>query len=255
MLGLPVPKARRRTVWSAVMRMVVRTWARPPRCMDMPDRRHTVDAHLEFLFVHTLRSTGRNAMLAPVLILGLASCGAPQNQGTSGGRMEPDTSASSEVGSRQLGSRDLVTATDRMAMDIASRLDVTNAQSPPRIVVGHIENRTSRPEADYQVFLARLRAVLNASGARHGLDFVRERDYIEAQRDREYGGKDIGSSSIAYRSMADYMLTAEVFDLPSGDSRYYLVDFQLVQLREAQTGPNVGPGAIVWENLYEVKFP
>ena len=84
---------------------------------------------------------------------------------------------------------------------------------------------------------------------------MRERDYIEAQRDREYGGKDPASTSIAYQSAADYMLTCEVFDLPAGGSQYFLLDFQLVQLRAAASGPNVGPGAIVWENMYEVKFP
>ena len=50
------------------------------------------------------------------------------------------------------------------------------------------------------------------------------------------------------------MLTCEIYDLPSGGTNYYLFDYQLVQLREAETGPDVGRGAIVWENSYEVKF-
>ena len=109
-------------------------------------------------------------------------------------------------------------------------------------------------EQNYQVFLARLRSELNASGARHGLEFVRERQYIEQQRDREYGGKEPDSTAAAYKSRADYVLTCEIYDLPSGGTNYYLLDYQLVQLRAADTGPDVGPGAIVWENMYEVKF-
>jgi hypothetical protein len=43
--------------------------------------------------------------------------------------------------------------------------------------------------------------------------------------------------------------------MPGNSSNYYLMTFQLVQLTSnATTGPNVGAGAIVWENSYEVKF-
>ena len=31
-------------------------------------------------------------------------------------------------------------------------------------------------------------------------------------------------------------------------------DPRLVQLRKARSGPDVGSGAIVWENMYEVKY-
>jgi hypothetical protein len=141
-----------------------------------------------------------------------------------------------------------------MARDLATRLDITNTASPPRIVVGPIENRSSYPEQDYQAFLVRVRSLLQQSGARHGLEFVRERASIEEQRIREYGEKDPASTAAAYRSRADYVLTCELYDLPAGRTNYYLFDYQLVQLRDAVSGPDIGPGAIVWENHYEVKF-
>ncbi|MHC5023700.1 MAG: hypothetical protein ACYTGG_07290, partial [Planctomycetota bacterium] len=84
--------------------------------------------------------------------------------------------------------------------------------------------------------------------------FVRERQFVEEQRVREYGEKDPSSSAEAYQSRADFVLTCEIFDLPSGGSNYILLDYQLVQLRDSETGPDVGPGAIVWENSYEVKY-
>ena len=71
---------------------------------------------------------------------------------------------------------------------------------------------------------------------------------MEQQRRREHG------TSGGYQSSADYVLTCEVFDLPAGRTNYYLLDYQLVQLRKATSGPDVGAGAIVWENTYEVKF-
>jgi hypothetical protein len=192
------------------------------------------------------------ACLSSLLVL--AACQSPPNRGHSGYRMDPTSDSPSEYRNPNLRSNDLVTATNLMAQDIASRLDITNWQNPPIIYVGQIENKTRNPNHNYQTFLVRLRAELNRSGARHGLEFVRERSFIEQQRDREYGGKDPDSTSLAYRSRADYVLTCEIYDLPSGGTNYFLLDYQLVQLRDAVSGPDVGPGAIVWENMYEVKF-
>ncbi len=200
----------------------------------------------------TLLLTG-GAVLSAVLLTACAAT-APANRGRSGYRMDPTHDAASELDTVAPRGQDLVTATDRMAQDIAAEVRVTDPDRPSRIVVGRIENHSSWPERDYQVFLARLRAQLQRSGARHGLEFIRERGYIEQQRDREYGGRDAASTGEAYTSRADYVLTCEIFDFPSGGTNYFLFDYQLVQLREAETGPDVGPGAIVWENSYEVKF-
>jgi hypothetical protein len=193
--------------------------------------------------------------IVAALAMTLTACQTPpQNKGTTGGRMDPTHDSQSELGTRGLTSADLVTATDNMARDIAQRLDVANAQSPPKIFVSEIENKTTNRNFNYQVFLARLRSQLNSSGTRYGMEFIRERDFVETQRDREYGNKQVESSAMAYQSRADYVLTCEIYDLPSGGTNYYLLDYQLVQLRNATSGPNVGSGAIVWENSYEVKY-
>jgi hypothetical protein len=194
------------------------------------------------------------AITTATIVLMTACQSPPKNQGTTGGRMDPSHDSPYELGSTGLKSADLVTATDTMARDIAQRLDITNTESAPKIFVGEIENKTSDRNFNYQVFLARLRAELNASGARHGLEFIRERDFIETQRAREYGTKQADSTASAYKSRADYVLTCEIYDLPSAGTNYYLLDYQLVQLRAASSGPDVGSGAIVWENSYEVKY-
>jgi len=206
-----------------------------------------------------IRSSGFVGFAAPIalsaaLILCAGCESPPKNKGSSGGRIDPTSDASSEANSTDLRSPDLVNSTDRMAGDIAQRLDNNNRQSPPVIVVGPMENSSSRPEQNYQIFLERLRAQLLAAGTRHGLKFVRERQFVEQARDIEYGGKDPSATAEAYKSSADYMLTGKVSDLPSGGTNYYLVSFQLVQLRDAASGPAVGSGFIVWENMYEVKY-
>lgn len=194
------------------------------------------------------------AALTAVMLLVAGCASGPRNTGSSGYRMDPSSDSPTEMGVQSPRSQDLVEATDKMAMDIASRLDITDPDNPPIIFVGRIENRTTQPQRDWNVFLQRLRSVLNSSGARHGLQFVRERQFIEQARTEEYGGKDPYSTAAAYESRADYMLTCTVRDLPSGGSNYFLMSFQLVQLRDAVSGPDVGAGAIVWENFYEVKF-
>ena len=188
--------------------------------------------------------------------LGSAGCHStpPANRGSTGGRLDPAHDAPSEYGSNALRSKELVNATDQMAADIASRLDIANAKSPPKIFVGKIENKTSGRNFNYQVFLVRLRAELNSCGSRHNLEFIRDRDFVETQRQREYGTKQADSTAAAYKSRADYVLTCEIYDLPSAGTDYYLMDYQLVQLRDAASGPDVGAGAIVWENKYEVKY-
>ncbi|HMN95179.1 MAG TPA: hypothetical protein PKC43_02330 [Phycisphaerales bacterium] len=186
----------------------------------------------------------------------LVSCNTPpKNEGWSGSRVDPSADGLTEIGGTDLRSKDLVAATDSMAMDIARRLDVVNRSAPPVIVVGQIENRTSQPARSYDIFLTRLRSQLNVAGTREGLDFVRERSFVEQQRDREFGGRNPAQSAMAYQSRAEYMLTGTVEDMPSGETNYYLMSFQLVQLVDrARGGPDVGAGAIVWENFYEVKF-
>lgn len=195
------------------------------------------------------------SLLSSVIVFSVAAlvacqAGPPPNRGQSGYRMDPSRNAANELRARSPRSPDLVEATEKMAMDIASRLDVNNRLSPPVVVVGQIENRTSMPHQNWRAFLIRLRGLLTNSdtSTRHGMRFVRERSFIEQQRQREYG------TAAGYQSSAEYVLTCEVYDLPSGGTNYFLLDYQLVQLREATGGPNLGPGAIVWENKYEVKF-
>jgi hypothetical protein len=116
-----------------------------------------------------LHRTPCTLIVASALLLAACQATPPDNRGQSGYRMDPTHDAPSELGSRAPRSQDLVTATDMMAQNIASRLDIANRESPPRIFVGKIENHSAMPEQNYQVFLVRLRGQLQASGARHGL--------------------------------------------------------------------------------------
>ncbi len=169
--------------------------------------------------------------------------------------MDPSREAPSEMGSNDLRSADLVTATDRMAMDIASRPDINNPDNPPILFVGPVVNKTSQPQQNFEIFVARLRAIRNASQSRHGLSIRADREFIERMRQLEYGTTSDPDSGEAYASPNEYVLTAIIHDMPSGGTNYYLVEYQLVQLAEyAESGPNRGAATIAWSNFYEVKF-
>jgi len=197
-----------------------------------------------------------SAVIAAMLVLGgCASDHPPQNRGTTGGRMDPSRDAPSEMGSLDLRSADLVAATDRMAMDLAAREDINNPRNPPIFFVGPVINETSQPQQNYQIFVNRLRAVLNASAPRHGLDIRQDTQFVERMRQLEYGTTRDPESGDQYASPNEYVLTAIIHDLPSRGTNYYLIEYQLVQLEDfAESGPNRGPAAIIWSNFYEVKF-
>jgi hypothetical protein len=169
--------------------------------------------------------------------------------------MDPSRDAPSEVGSLDLRSADLVVATDRMAMDLAAREDINNPGNPPIFFVGPVINETSQPQQNFQIFVNRLRAVLNASAPRHGLDIRQDTQFVERMRQLEYGTTRDPESGEQYASPNEYVLTAIIHDLPSRGTNYYLIEYQLVQLEDfAESGPNRGPAAIIWSNFYEVKF-
>ena len=197
------------------------------------------------------------AIIASILLLlsGCASDNPPSNRGTTGGRMDPSRDAPSEMGSTDLRSADLLAATDRMAMDLAAREDINDPRNPPIFFIGPVINETSQPQQNYQIFLTRLRAVLNKSAASRGLDIRQDRDFMERMRQLEYGTTRDPESNKPYASPNEYVLTVIIHDLPSRGTNYYLIEYQLVQLEDyAESGPNRGTASIIWSDFYEVKF-
>ncbi len=140
---------------------------------------------------------------------------------------------------RGLASKDLISATDNMTQSIASMPEFRDAPYRVQIVMDRVQNRTNMPAREFDIYLARIRANLNQSGARYNIGFVENRSSLEAVRERE------GVPQVAYQTKADYTLKAVFYDLPNRKSEYYLLTFQIVDLHDGQ---------IVWEGSYEVKF-
>ncbi len=139
----------------------------------------------------------------------------------------------------QLGSADLVVASDKAVMGIAAVPDIAAKNGVPTVIVmDRVDNQTSDHSANFQIFLARIRASLNQSGAKKNLVFVESRSKLEGIKDRE------GITDGA-RFKPSYALTGTFHDLPRAKTNYYLLTFQLVDLEN---------GVVTWEDSYEVKL-
>ncbi len=181
-------------------------------------------------------------MARPLFIVlclsGLIAAGCARNQGAAKSR-RIETRAGED--SWRLGSDNLVEASDAAVQRIAALPDLKRGPDGRTVVVlDRVENKTSDQSTDFQIFLARIRALLNESGARERLVFVETRHKAERIRQRE-GIAD----SATDRLRPQYALTATFNDLARKTGSYYLLTFQMVDLAN---------DLIAWEGSYEVKL-
>ena len=163
-----------------------------------------------------------------------------------------------EIDSRDRGlqSKDVVTASDKMAMDLLSDPNLNASKTQWTIVVDHVDNQSSDPRANLDIFLRRLRTNLAQQG-RGRVQLIENRQKLNELQSRELDpgagagerdtyGQGSGQSSTAApaRIQPDYSLYARISDLPNRGTNYYYVEFTLTDLRNR---------TIAWTNAYEVK--
>lgn len=177
-------------------------------------------------------------LVAALAVTGALGCEGPKNEGKAGSfRVESRLPSEGSA----LGSGNLTVATERAVEGIIHAAHFQpHADGGTVVVMDRVENLTSDPSADFQIYLARIRALLNQSGGHHGLLFVETRSKAEAIRRREGY-----PNEASFRQMPDYALTATFHDMPRGSTNYHLLTFQMVDLND---------DVIVWEGHYEVKL-
>jgi hypothetical protein len=145
---------------------------------------------------------------------------------------------------RGLQSKDVVQASDQMAMDLLADPNLNASKSRWTIVVDRVENKTVSARQDMDIFLERLKTNL----ARHGRgrvqlienrDKLRELQSKELEVDGAYGGAP-GPKGI----QPDYSLYAKIMELPNRGTSYYLMEFTLTDLHTRE---------LAWTNSYEVR--
>lgn len=155
-----------------------------------------------------------------------------------------------------LQSKDVVSASDQMAMDLLAQPEITQSNERLLIVVDRVENLTAERREDLDIFLERLRVNL----AKHGrgrVQLIENRDKLRDLQARELeqantntdpfgqggrGGGGGGGGSIGIQP--DFALYGRIMELPSRATSYFLCEFTLVDLHSREQ---------VWTNAYEVK--
>ena len=151
---------------------------------------------------------------------------------------------------RGLQSKDVVSASDQMAMDLMALPELQDSRSRWTIVVDRVENLTAERRQDLDIFLERLRVNL----AKHGrgrVQLIENRDKLRdlQSRELEVGSSDrygqTGSKGGAPAVIQpDFALYGRIMEMPNRATSYFLCEFTLLDLHTREQ---------VWTNAYEVK--
>ena len=158
--------------------------------------------------------------------------------------------SSFQPGDQGLQSRDLVDMTNRLAADLLKIPEIAQNPNKVIIVMTGIDNKTSQPWQNDQIYLARMRALLNQY-ARNRIAFVIQPQQLQQLQQQELGstGGGFGQSSRGQaprntRLIPQYALKGVFYNLPNSATTYYLCTFQLVNLQT---------GEVTWEGHYETR--
>jgi hypothetical protein len=147
---------------------------------------------------------------------------------------------------RGLQSKDVVQASDQMAMDLLADPTLNASKTRWTIVVDRVENRTVNSRFDLDVFLERLKVNLAKRG-KGRVQLIENRAKLRELQDRELEGEraDTPPGAPGPRGIQpDYSLYARINELPNRGTSYYFVEFTLTDLRTRE---------LAWTNAYEVK--
>ncbi len=156
--------------------------------------------------------------------------------------------SSFQPGDTGLQSRDLVDMTDRLSADLLKIPEIANNPNKVIVVMGTIHNQTSTPWQNDQIYLARMRALLNQY-ARDRMAFVLPLANAAALQQKYLGGQQntMNPATGQWQNSTlkpQYVLNGTFYNLPNPATTYYLCTFKLV---------SITTGEIVWENKYEVR--
>lgn len=154
-----------------------------------------------------------------------------------------------DAGGRGLQSKDVMDATDRMAMELLALPELNASDRQWTIVTGPVENQTLTERQNYAIFVDRLKTNLSKQG-RGRVTLIENRDRyrdlqskeLEGAGEREDGGK--GANAAPAGIQPDYILYCKAQEMAGEGPRYFRFEFNLTNLRNR---------VIVWSGQYEVK--
>jgi hypothetical protein len=142
-----------------------------------------------------------------------------------------------------LQSKDVVQASDQMAMELLADPKLNASKSQWLIVVDRVENKTVNSRFDMDVFLQRLQANLFKHGQGR-VQLIENRDKLRELQSRELEHPQANGAPGPAGIQPDYSLYASVTELPNRGTSYYLISFRLTDLHTR---------LLSWQGAYEVK--
>jgi hypothetical protein len=147
-----------------------------------------------------------------------------------------------------LQSKDVVAASDQMAMDILGSIPELN-ESPHRwtVVIDHVDNLSSDRQQNYDIFIERVRSNLSRNG-RGRVQLIENKQKLhdlqarELENERDDFGQ--GGTNKPKTVQPDYALYGKIMEMPNRATSYFLIQFALTNLKTREQ---------VWVNDYEVK--
>lgn len=147
-----------------------------------------------------------------------------------------------DVRDRGLQSKDVVDASDQVAMDLLS-LPQFNGPTRKTVVVTAVENKTQNPYFNYDIFIARLKTNIAKQGpdrimlienkARFNNQRSAELDTPQADRFGQTGG----TATTTERIQPQYDLYGVVTSLPNRGTDYYHFEFTMTDLKTGEQIP------------------
>ena len=193
--------------------------------------------------------------IKPVLITGVAlamagcaSRGVKNPSGAPVTEMRPDERGF--VAGTGVESTDIVTVTDKVARELLSVPQLSDATGNTRVVLDPVENNT-RFAINKDIFLSRIRAQLNTQARGRVMFLARDRmSTLERERQLKQSGQVTANANPNVQEFrgADYFLTGKLdghhTGTSAGKSDYILYSFQLIDARTSD---------IVYEAFHEIK--
>lgn len=152
-------------------------------------------------------------------------------------------------GDRGLQSKDVVNASDQMAMELLALPELNASDHRWTIVVTGVKNKTVSARQNLDIFIQRLKTNIGKHG-RDRVQLMANRDEFHEIQARELeqpsdefkqgSGRAVGPAGI----QPDFGLEAVAMDLPGRKTDYYNLEFRLIDLKTREQ---------VWTGSYEVK--
>jgi hypothetical protein len=146
------------------------------------------------------------------------------------------------AGDRRIQSRDVVEASDRVA-EYLLQLPEFNGPTRKTMVVTAIDNMTSDPFYNYDIFIQRLRTNLGQYG-RDRIMLIENRERVQGLRNDElegpvdtFGQGDGSMQTPPTSVQPEFALYGKITEMPNRETRYYFCEFTVTNLKTREQIP------------------